>query len=66
MFLLLLDKSVSFIIFQKVKCLLPILYCFQNLFEDVTSDVSDENDVDELYEQSKLVFSNILLDMFTV
>ena len=57
MFLFNLGKIVCFIIFQTDKCLLPLLYCFQNLFEDVTSDVSDENDVDELYEQSKLVFS---------
>ena len=66
MFLFNLGKIVCFIIFQTDKCLLPLLYCFQNLFGDVTSDVADEDDVDELYEQSKLVFSKTLLDMFIV
>ena len=40
-------------------------YFFQNLSEDVASDVSDEVEIDELYEQSKIVFSIDLLDMFT-
>ena len=65
MFLLFLGKSVSFIVFQKDKCFLPLLYLFQNLSEDVASDVSDEEEIDELYERSKIVFSIALLDMFT-
>ena len=65
MFLLFLGKSLSFIIFQKDKCLLPLLYCFQNMSEDVASAVSDEEEIEELYEQSNIVFSIALLDMFT-
>ena len=65
MFFLFLGKSVSFIIFQKDKCFLPLLYFFQNLSEDVASDVSDEEDIDEIYEQSKTVFSIALIKMYT-